>query len=200
MLAQHRKAGAMRSRTPHASPTAVRRRADRQRGHRDVARRSAAWSAGARLARQSAGQDVASSSAEPGRAERGSSMTTQSVTTAMPAISSSSARNPLGLDERPEQPDGERAHAERDREPHAGHARAHPVVDVADDHRVGERDRAEHDDHEREHQRIERPAVAHSRRAGTAAPAARRCRRRASCSGTRSSSSPTATCANAPAT
>ena len=58
------------------------------------------------------------------------------------------------LDDGPEQPDGGRAHAERDEEPHAADARAHPVVDVAHDHRVGERDRAEHHDHERALQRV----------------------------------------------
>ena len=62
------------------------------------------------------------------------------------------------LDDRPQQPDGGRAHAEGHEEAHAAHARANPVVDEAHDHRVGERYRAEDHDHERDLQREERPA------------------------------------------
>ena len=82
-----------------------------------------------------------------------------SVTKEIPAISSSNVAKPDSLDDGPQQPHRGRAHAEGNREPHAAHARAHPIVDVTDDHRVGERNRAEHHDHERDLQRVKRPAA-----------------------------------------
>jgi hypothetical protein len=65
-------------------------------------------------------------------------------------------RKAVGLDHRSQQPDGARAEAEGHRQPHAGHARAQAVVDIAHDHRVGEGNGAE-DHHHRAQQRTEDP-------------------------------------------
>ena len=69
----------------------------------------------------------------------------------MPAIVSSTSK-PAAFTIGPSSHTAIELSADRHRQPHAGHARAHAVVDVAHDHRVGERDRAE-DRHHEEHLR-----------------------------------------------
>ena len=89
----------------------------------------------------------------------GSSATQSVVKAAIAAITVRSVPKPAAFTVGPEQIDGERAHAERDGQPHARHPRAHPVVHVLHDHGVDEGNGAEDEDHEGQDRRVERPAA-----------------------------------------